>query len=81
MREGTGGDPVKAVVDRFENGYAVVLLGDEEIELAVARELLPQEVREGSWLRVRFELDPEETKKQEARVRELLKKLEERQGG
>jgi hypothetical protein len=72
---------VKAVVDRFENGYAVVLLGDEEIELAVARELLPQEVREGSWLRVRFELDPEETKKQEARVRELLKKLEERQGG
>lgn len=28
---------MKAVVDRFENGYAVVLLGDEEIELTVAR--------------------------------------------
>jgi hypothetical protein len=71
---------VKAVVDRFENGYAVLLLGEEEIELVVAREFLPQEAREGSWLKVRFEVDWEETKKQEAKVKGLLKKLTERQG-
>lgn len=69
---------MKAVVDRFENGYAVVLLGEEEIELAVAREFLPQEAGEGNWLKVRFELDWEETKRQEAKVRGLLKKLEEK---
>jgi hypothetical protein len=72
---------VKAVVDRFENGYAVVLLGDEEIELTVAREFLPQEAGEGSWLKVRFELDREETEKQEARVRELLGKLQKKNSG
>lgn len=74
---------MKAVVDRFENGYAVVLLGEEEIALTVARELLPQEAGEGSWLKVRFELDWEETKRQEEKVRGLLKRLTEknRQGG
>lgn len=69
---------MKAVVDRFEDDYAVVLLGEEEIALTVAKECLPPEAREGSWLKVRFEVDWEETKKQEEKVRGLLKKLTEK---
>jgi len=67
---------VKAVVDRFEGKYAVVLLGEEELKLKVPREMLPAEAEEGSWLQVIFELDPEETKKRGQRVQVLLQKLQ-----
>ena len=37
-----GGVLVKAVIDRFEGEYAVVLVGDEEIKLDVPINLLPE---------------------------------------
>jgi len=37
---------MKAVIDRFEGDYAVVLFGDEEIKVDIPKELLPQEPRE-----------------------------------
>lgn len=66
---------MKAVIDRFEGDYAVVLFGEEEIKVDIPRVLLPAEAKEGSWLKVSFKLDEEETKKREERIKGLLEKL------
>jgi len=66
---------MKAVIDRFEGDYAVVFLGEEEIKVNVPRKELPQEAKEGSWLRINFELDTETTKRQEEKIRIILDKL------
>jgi hypothetical protein len=50
---------MKAVVDRIEGELAVLLLGDKEVKLDVALAELPSGTKEGSWLKVKFELDPE----------------------
>src|SRR5690554_5804316 len=70
---------MKAVIDRFEGYYAVVLCGDEEIRVDIPQKLLSQNAREGSWLQVSFELDPVGTKKQKEKVKNLLDKLKNKQ--
>ena len=69
---------MKAVIDRFEGEFAVVLFGDEEIKVDIPRQLLPSNAREGSWLYVTFETDPGGTKKQKDKVEDLLNKLKDR---
>lgn len=69
---------VKAVIDRFEGDFAVVLFGDEEIKADIPRKLLPKGAREGSWLRVHFELDPEGEKRQREKIEGLLNRLREK---
>ena len=66
---------MKAVIDRFEGDFAVILFGDKEIKTDIPRELLPKDAKEGSWLNVSFELDAEGTQKQEEKIRGLLEKL------
>ena len=66
---------MKAVIDRFEGDYAIVLVGDNEIKVDIPRKLLPKKVREGTWLNVSFEPDPEGEKKQREKVSKLLDKL------
>ena len=69
---------MKAVIDRFEGDYAVILLGDEEIRVDFPRKLLPGGVREGSWLKVHLEKDPEGELKQREKIQAQLKRLKER---
>lgn len=78
MKKEVGTGRMKAVIDRFEGDYAVVLVGDKEVKLNVPKELLPKDAREGSWLKITFELDPEGTKKQEEKVSDLIKKLKDK---
>lgn len=66
---------MKAVIDRFEGKSAVLLCGDEEVEMNIPRELLPRGAGEGEWLRVSFEHDPAETEKRRERAKELLGRL------
>ncbi|RJX25112.1 MAG: DUF3006 domain-containing protein [Dethiobacter sp.] len=66
---------MKAVIDRFEGDYAVVLFGDEEVKVNIPKKLLPEGAREGSWLSVSFELDLEGTQKQKEKIQGLLDKL------
>lgn len=67
---------LKAVLDRFEGNYAVLLFGEEEIRASLPRLLLPPGAVEGSLLNVTFELDPGEEHRQRERIEELLQKLE-----
>lgn len=66
---------MKAVIDRFEGDFAVMLFGDKEIKVEVPRQLLPENAREGSWINVSFELDDEGTNEQEKKIQGLLEKL------
>lgn len=66
---------MNAVIDRFEGDYAVILLGEEVHEIVVSIKHLPKGAKEGSWLKITFELDPEGTQKQKEKVEVLLEKL------
>lgn len=47
-----------AVIDRIVDGtHAVLLVGPDEVERIVPRRTLPADVREGTWLKVRFRGD------------------------
>lgn len=48
----------RAVVDRIVDGKHVVLLvGPDEVERIVERSLLPEDIAEGTWLKVEFDGD------------------------
>lgn len=73
----------KAVIDRFEEDQAVLLIGDQERKLVVPRKSLPRGVKEGHWLRVEMDgerlvsaaIDEEETAKVKQRIAEKLERL------
>lgn len=73
----------KAVVDRFEEDKAVLLVGDKEEQLVVGRGLLPPGAQEGHWLRIEMnegvlvqaEIDEEETEQARARIASKLDDL------
>ncbi|MFO7918425.1 MAG: DUF3006 family protein [Anaerolineae bacterium] len=73
----------KAVIDRFEEGWAVLLIGEEERRVDVPREELPSGAREGHWLRVELdgeqivgvEIDEEETAQARERIDDKLARL------
>jgi hypothetical protein len=67
---------MKAIIDRFEGDMAVVLIGEDKIHLDVPRKLLPKNAKEGSWLNVVFELDPEVAEKQKQQISSLLERLQ-----
>lgn len=74
---------MKAVIDRFENKFSVLILGEDEQQLNVPKSLLPQGSKEGSWLQVEIKngelvsavLDTEETENAKQRIADKLAKL------
>ncbi|MFW6116301.1 MAG: DUF3006 domain-containing protein [bacterium] len=73
----------KAVIDRFEEQWAVLLVGTNERRVNVPRQELPCGAREGHWLRVELdgqqlmsaEIDEEETTRVKARIASKLDQL------
>jgi hypothetical protein len=73
----------KAVIDRFEGQYAILLVGQEQRKMDVPRAKLPKGAREGSWVKVdldggqvrSIDLDPEETERAKTRIAEKLARL------
>ena len=66
---------MKAVIDRFENEIAVLLVGESEEVLHVPRYFLPETAEEGSWLSLGFSLDEALTGQQFRRNKSLLDRL------
>ena len=69
---------MKAVIDRFEGEYAVLLIGEEEHKANIPKRYLPYEACEGTWLKIGFEIDNETTNKQREKISSLLEKLKSR---
>ena len=73
----------KAVIDRFEDNLAVLLLKEGQQELVVPRKSLPPGSKEGHWLQVEIEnnevrsaeIDEEETARTKERITEKLARL------
>ena len=66
---------MKAVIDRFEGDYAIVLFGEDEIKVDIPKILLPEGAKEGSWLKINFELDVKGEIKQRERIKNKLERL------
>lgn len=72
---------MKAVVDRFEGEWAVLMVGEQPLN--VLREMLPAEVREGDHLKVVVEdghvvsvvIEEEETEAARQRIWEKMERL------
>jgi prophage tail gpP-like protein len=77
---------MKAVIDRFEGRFAVLIVGEDEQRMNVPKKRLPKLSREGDWLQVEIQngevisavMDKEETASAEQRIAEKLARL--RQG-
>lgn len=48
---------MQAVIDRFEENKAVLLLGDEEIKVIFPKQYLPDGVKEGDYLQIDLAYD------------------------
>jgi hypothetical protein len=68
---------LRAVIDRFEGDFAVLLFNASGIKVDMPRVLLPPGAGEGDILAVTFEVDREETCRQRQKIEALLKKLQE----
>jgi hypothetical protein len=70
-----------AVVDRISEGIAVLLLGNEEYQVNLPVEFLPEGTREGQWLDVEFKLNEQLTDERFRKNRELLEKIRRKNHG
>ncbi|MEY3072745.1 MAG: hypothetical protein RLZZ353_941 [Actinomycetota bacterium] len=82
VTDGTAVPDDAAVLDRIEDGVAVLLVGPAEAEVTVPAAVLPTGAREGDWFRLGLTPDPALT---EARRADLAARLDEvrrtRRGG
>ncbi len=66
-----------AVIDRFEDDKAVLLVGKDEQEVVFPRQELPNDLNEGDYLRMDIFYDAEMTKKA---MKESMRLLDELKG-
>ena len=66
---------VQAVIDRFEDSKAVLLLGDDEVQVVWPRNILPSEATEGDILQINLEVDHEATESAKEEAKRLLEQV------
>ena len=66
---------IQAVIDRFEGNKAVLLVGDEEVQVVWLRKNLPAEVKEGDILSINLQVDSETTVAAKEEAEDLLKQI------
>ena len=69
-----------AVVDRIEEGIAVLEVIEPQFSFQLPVEVLPDDLHEGAALELNFELRPEIEKKRREEIRNLQQKLLDRSG-
>ena len=66
---------IKAVIDRFEEDKAVLLVGDIEEKLIIPKKFLRNDFQEGDYLIINIEFDVENTAAAKKEADDLMKKL------
>lgn len=64
---------ISAYLDRFEEEFAVLLLGDEMKKLNFPKAYLPEGINEGDYITMDIRFDEETTEKAEQEALDLLK--------
>lgn len=62
---------MQAVIDRFEENKAVLLIGEDEIPVVFPKKYLPEHVSEGDYIKVEIFYDEEATKQADAAAKAL----------
>jgi hypothetical protein len=73
----------KAVIDRFEGQYAILLVGKPNRQIDVLKKFLPAGAKEGTWLKIdvsddglkSVEIDNKETSAAQKRISDKLAAL------
>lgn len=65
-----------AVIDRFENDSVVLEADEGKYVLTIPFHLLPDNSKEGDFLKITIEIDEQGREKQEREIKKLRKKLE-----
>lgn len=65
-----------AVIDRFEEDKAVLLVGESETKVVFPRRLLPRGLREGDYLQLNIAYDEVATQRARAEAKSLLTALQ-----
>ena len=67
---------MKVTIDRFEDGYAVLLIrGEEQVHIDFPEEYLPEGCKEGDILDIEISRDVAGTEEARERVSDLIEKL------
>ena len=66
---------IQVFYDRKEANWAVLLLGDNSVQVDWPAELLPEEASPGQYLKFVLEVDPKSTQDSKNRIEDLIKKL------
>ena len=77
---------MKGVIDRMEDGFAIILIEERNDEFKVRKTKLPEGSKEGTWLNIAYSdgfysihsIDEDMTQKMEQSSTLLLKKLQKR---
>ena len=69
---------IKAVIDRFEGEFAVLLLGNEEFKIDWPHVKLPSGAKEGDILDFELNIDTKGTEKQKEKIKDKLQQLKAR---
>ena len=48
---------ISGYIDRFEEEYAVILLGDDFVSVDFPRNFLPEDIDEGDYIKIHIERD------------------------
>jgi hypothetical protein len=71
---------MKVTIDRFEDGYAVLLIrGEEGTHIDFPAHLLPEGCKEGDILAIEISRDVESTDEARQRVSDLIEKLKKKE--
>lgn len=67
---------MQAVIDRFEENKAVLLLGDEEIKVIFPKRYLPDGLKEGDYLQMTLSYDEAATVAAKSESERLLRDVQ-----
>jgi len=63
---------ISGYIDRFEEEYAVILLGEDFAQVDFPRDYLPEDAGEGDYIKIHIERDAAATDAAAAEARALL---------
>ncbi len=66
---------MKAVVDKISDGIATVLIEEQDVVLHIPVASLPENLKEGTWLRVDFSIDHQQTQEMYEKNKQMLQQL------
>lgn len=66
---------IQVFYDRREADWAVLLVGDNSVQVDWPAGLLPEEAAPGQYLKFEMEVDPKSTQDSKSRIEDLIKKL------